>query len=76
MKNTFKKKEPKVYTDFWDRFNIKLYQEVVNDRKGRIDIRLEKEAKDKFEKNCENKGGMTKVLTTFINQVNRISDEH
>jgi len=75
MKNTNKKKQPKTYTEFWDKFNIKLYQEVVEDRGGRIDIRLEKKARDLFEKNCQNKGGMTKVLTTFINQVNRISNE-
>ena len=75
MKNTLKKKEPKTYTDFWDKFNIKLYQEVVDDREGRIDIRGPKEVIELFKRNCKNKGGQTNVLMAFINQVNRVENE-
>lgn len=58
---------------FWDNLNDDLYEKISD---GRIEIRISKKVKKEFKSNCDNKGGMTKVLTAFINQVNRISDEH
>ena len=60
----------KGYKDFWDRFNTNLYKEVVEKKDAFIKVRLGKEAKNTFKKSAALKGGMSKVITVFINEYN------
>jgi len=60
----------KLYNDFWDSFDDEKYQEVKD---GRIEIRINKKTKEKFQKKIEEnkiKGGIAKVLTSFIHFIN------
>ena len=53
----------KNYNKFWDKFDTMLYEEILRDRKDVLQIRINKDVKDKFKNNCNSKGGMGKVLT-------------
>jgi len=66
-------KKSKKYNDFWDNFNTKLYENVLETRKDVLQIRINKDVKNEFKKNCKDKGGMANVLNVFINQANEAS---
>jgi len=63
----------KNYNKFWDKFDTILYEEILRDRKDVLQIRINKDVKDKFKSNCNSKGGMGKVLNVFINEFNNKS---
>ncbi len=60
----------KMYNDFWDSFNTKKYEEVVESRDDRLEFRINGKTKKKFKEKVEKNGGATKVLTAFIHFIN------
>ena len=62
----------KIYNEFWDNFNTKLYENILEEKNEVLQIRINKYVKNEFKKNCVNKGGVTNVLTVFIKEVNRL----
>ena len=62
----------KTYNGFWSHFDTELYSKILDAKNDVLQIRVNKDVKKKFAKNCVDKGGVTNVLTAFINKVNKM----
>ena len=62
----------KLYNDFWDSFDTEKYEDFIELKNERLEIRINDETKEKFQDKVNEKGGVTKVLTAFIHFINNL----